>query len=336
MKKAIYFLSLLSLIAVGCSKKEVKEEAKKTTDVFKVKIEQAQSKEIDRIYEFSTTVDAAVKNYIASAGGTRIEKIMVEVGDVVRKGQQLVKMESTQLATSLAQLDNLKIELERVKALYQSGGVSKQQLDQMQMQYDVAKKSAENLKDNIYLTSPINGIVTARNFDNGDVAAGQPILQVMQINPVKLKINIPESFYNNVKKGMQVKAKTEIFGEEEFAGTVSLIYPTIDPLTRTFTCEVKVNNANSKLKPGMFGRVELNLGKASTIMVSDKAIVKQSGSNDKYVFIEKNGVVEYRKVQLGRRLEDKIEVINGVEDGENVVITGQSKLMDGTKVEVIK
>lgn len=336
MKKAIYFLSLLSLIAVGCSKKEVKEEAKKTTDVFKVKIEQAQSKEIDRIYEFSTTVDAAVKNYIASAGGTRIEKIFVEVGDVVKKGQQLVKMESTQLATSLAQLDNLKIELERVKALYQSGGVSKQQLDQLQTQYDVAKKSADNLKDNIYLTSPINGIVTARNFDNGDVAAGQPILQVMQINPVKLKINIPESFYNNVKKGMQVTAKTEIFGEEEFAGIVSLIYPTIDPLTRTFTCEVKVNNANSKLKPGMFGRVELNLGKAATIMVSDKAVVKQSGSNDKYIFVENNGVVEYRKVQLGRRIEDKIEVISGIADGENVVITGQSKLMDGTKVEVIK
>lgn len=336
MKKAIYFLSLLSLIAVGCSKKEIKEEAKKTTDVFKVKIEQAQSKEIDRIYEFSTTVDAAVKNYIASAGGTRIEKIFVEVGDVVKKGQQLVKMESTQLATSLAQLDNLKIELERVKALYQSGGVSKQQLDQLQTQYDVAKKSADNLKDNIYLTSPINGIVTARNFDNGDVAAGQPILQVMQINPVKLKINIPESFYNNVKKGMQVTAKTEIFGEEEFSGTVSLIYPTIDPLTRTFTCEVKVNNANSKLKPGMFGRVELNLGKAATIMVSDKAVVKQSGSNDKYIFVENNGVVEYRKVQLGRRIEDKIEVISGIADGENVVITGQSKLMDGTKVEVIK
>ena len=101
MKKAIYFLSLLSLIAVGCSKKEVKDETKKTTDVFKVKIEQAQSREIDRIYEFSTTVEAAVKNYITSAGGTRIEKIFVEVGDVVKKGQQLVKMESTQLTTTL-------------------------------------------------------------------------------------------------------------------------------------------------------------------------------------------------------------------------------------------
>ncbi len=336
MKKAIYFLSIISLMTIGCSKKEAQETTQKTAEVFKVKTELAQSQEIDRIYEFSTTVEAAVKNYITSAGGTRIEKIMVEVGDVVRKGQQLVKMESTQLTTTLAQLDNLKVELERVKALYQSGGVSKQQLDQMQMQYDVAKKSAENLKDNIYLTSPINGIVTARNFDNGDVAASQPILQVMQINPVKLKINIPESFYTNVKKGMQVIAKTEIFGEEEFAGTVSLIYPTIDPLTRTFTCEVKVNNANSKLKPGMFGRVELNLGKAATIMVSDKAVVKQSGSNDKYIFVENNGVVEYRKVQLGRRIEDKIEIISGIADGENVVITGQSKLMDGTKVEVIK
>ena len=336
MKKAIFLLSIISFMAIGCSKKEAQETTQKAAEVFKVKTELAQSQEIDRIYEFSSTVDAAVKNYITSAGGTRIEKIMVEVGDVVRKGQQLVKMESTQLATTLAQLDNLKIELERIKTLYQSGGVSKQQLDQMQMQYDVAKKSADNLKDNIYLTSPINGVVTARNFDNGDVAAGQPILQVMQINPVKLKISVPESFYTNIKKGMQVVAKTEIFGEEEFTGTVSLIYPTIDPLTRTFTCEIKVNNANSKLKPGMFGRVELNLGKASTIMVADKAIVKQSGSNDKYVFIEKEGIVEYRKVQLGRRLDDKIEIISGVSDGENVVITGQSKLMDGTKVEVIK
>ncbi len=130
MKKAIYFLSIISLMAIGCSKKEAQETTQKTADVFKVKTELAQSQEIDRIYEFSTTVEAAVKNYITSAGGTRIEKIMVEVGDVVKKGQQLVKMESTQLTTTLAQLDNLKIELERIKTLYQSGGVSKQQLDQ--------------------------------------------------------------------------------------------------------------------------------------------------------------------------------------------------------------
>lgn len=335
MKKLIYLAVLTPLMIIGCSKKE---EAKKEikTDVSNVKVERASTQEIDRIYEFSSTVDAEVKNYISSAGGTRIEKIMVEVGDRVRKGQQLVKMESTTLATSMAQLENLKTELNRMQALYNSGGASKQQLDQIQVQYNVAKKNVDNLKENIYLTSPIEGVVTQRNFDNGDVAGSQPILQVMKINPVKLKINVSETFYTKVKVGMVVKLKTEIFGEEEFTGKISLIYPTIDASTRTFTCEVKINNAGSKLKPGMFGRVELNLGRADAILVSDKAILKQSGSNDRYVYTEKNGTVEYRKVETGRRFDDKYEIISGVSAGENVVITGQSKLLDGSKVNVIK
>lgn len=335
MKKLIYLAVLTPLMIIGCSKKE---EAKKEikTDVSNVKVERASTQEIDRIYEFSSTVDAEVKNYISSAGGTRIEKIMVEVGDRVRKGQQLVKMESTTLATSTAQLENLKTELNRMQALYNSGGASKQQLDQIQVQYNVAKKNVDNLKENIYLTSPIDGVVTQRNFDNGDVAGSQPILQVMKINPVKLKINVSETFYTKVKVGMVVKLKTEIFGEEEFTGKISLIYPTIDASTRTFTCEVKINNAGSKLKPGMFGRVELNLGRADAILVSDKAVLKQSGSNDRYVYTEKNGTVEYRKVEIGRRFDDKYEIISGVSAGENVVITGQSKLLDGSKVNVIK
>lgn len=331
----IYLAVLAPMMMIGCSKKQDAATANKE-EISNVKIEVATSSEIDQIYEFSSTVDAEVKNYIASAGGTRIERIMVEVGDRVRKGQQLVKMENTNLITTMAQLENLKTELERMKALYASGGVSKQQLDQLQVQYDVAKKSADNLKENIYLTSPIDGVVTMRNFDNGDVAGAQPILQVMKINPVKVKINVSESFYTKVKVGMQVKLNTEIFEGEDFFGKISLIYPTIDPATRTFTCEIKINNANNKLKPGMFGRVELNLGKANTILVSDKAVVKQAGSNDRFVYIEKDGVVEYRKVEVGRRLGDKFEVINGVSDGEKVVITGQTKLLDGSKVKVIK
>ena len=142
MKRLIYLAVLTPMLFVGCSKKQDANK-KAAEETINVKTEMATTQEIDRIYEFSSTVDAEVKNYITSAGGTRIEKIMVEVGDRVRKGQQLVKMESTNLATTMAQLENLKVELDRMKALYQSGGVSKQQLDQIQVQYDVAKKSAE-------------------------------------------------------------------------------------------------------------------------------------------------------------------------------------------------
>ena len=175
-----------------------------------------------------------------------------------------------------------------------------------------------------------------RNFDNGDVSGAQPILQVMQITPVKLKFNINESFYNKIKLGMSVKAKVQVFEDEEFSGKISLIAPTIDPTTRTFMVEAQFSNGNQKLRPGMFGRVELNLGKAKKVIISDKAVIKQSGTNNKYVFIEKDGSVEYRQVELGRRLGDKYELLSGVNDGENVVISGQTSLLDGKKVIVVK
>lgn len=319
----------------SCSKKQ-EDKAVKTedTETIAVKVEKASIQEVEQIYEFSSTVDAAVKNYISSAGGTRIEKIHVEVGDRVTKGQKLVTMENTNLATAKVQLMNSKNDVDRMEALYLSGGISKQQLDQIKTQYDVAKRNIDNLESNIHLVSPISGIVTMRNFDNGDVSATQPILQVMQITPVKLKFSMNEKFYNRVKIGMKVSAKVDIFGDDRFEGRVNLIAPIIDPNTRSFGLEASFTNSNQKLRPGMFARVEINLGKNMSVVIPDRAVIKQNGTNDKYVFIEKDGIVDYRKIELGRRLGDTYEVISGIEEGENIVIEGYTKLVSGSKVKV--
>jgi RND family efflux transporter MFP subunit len=335
MKRIFYLIVAFSVLMAACTKKEEKK-VETNDEITKVKVEQVSMQEVDQIYEFTSTVDAAVKNFISSAGGTRIEKIWVEVGQKVSKGQKLVTMENTNLYTAQTQLANLQNEVSRMEALYASGGISKQQLDQIKTQEEVAKKNIDNLQTNITLTSPISGIITMRNFDNGDISGAQPILQVMQISPVKLKFNINETFYNKVKVGMIVKTKVDVFEQEEFSGKISLIAPIIDPLTRTFMVEAQFTNANQKLRPGMFGRVELNLGKANKVIVPDKAIIKQSGTNNKFVFIEKGGIVEYRQVELGRRLGDKYELLSGVNDGEKVVISGQTRLIDGKKVEVVK
>src|SRR5574344_992612 len=219
-KTVICLAALLPMMLVSCSKSK-KTDTTKQNEIEKVQIESAKSEEIDQIYDFTSTIEADVKNYISSAGGTRIEKIYVEVGSHVKKGQVLVRMENTSLATSNAQLDNIKTELNRIQALYKSGGASKQQVDQIRVQYDVAKRNISNLKQNITLTSPISGVITQKNFDNGDVAGAQPILQVMQISPVKLRFNINESFYNKVKIGMGVTAKVEaidiLYGKEKGA-----------------------------------------------------------------------------------------------------------------------
>lgn len=338
MKKNIIrilsIVTLTSLFATACSDKQVEKKADETQ---KVQVETATMQEVDQIFDFTSTVEAKYKNYISSAGGTRIEKIYVEVGDRVAKGQTLVKMENTSVATAQTQLDNLQVELNRIKALYQSGGASKQQVDQVQVQYDVAKKNIQNLKENITLTSPISGVVTQRNFDNGDVAGSSPILQVMQISPVKLKFSVNESLYAKVKVGMQVTAKVEVFGEEEFKGKISLISPTIDPDSRTFYVEAEFTNANQKLRPGMFGRAELNLGRANMIMVSDKAVIKQNGTNDKYIYVvTANNSLEYKKITVGKRLGDKYIILDGVNEGEKVVISDQNKLKNGSKVVIVK
>lgn len=332
--KILSIVTLTSLFSVACSDKQVEN---KTDETQKVQVEKAIMQEVDQIFDFTSTVEAKYKNYISSAGGTRIEKIYVEVGDRVAKGQTLVKMENTSVATAQTQLDNLQVELNRVKALYQSGGASKQQVDQAQVQYDVAKKNIQNLKENITLTSPISGVVTQRNFDNGDVAGTSPILQVMQISPVKLKFSINESLYAKVKVGMQVSAKVEVFGEEEFKGKISLISPTIDPDSRTFYVEAEFTNANQKLRPGMFGRAELNLGRANMIMVSDKAVIKQNGTNDKYIYVvTADNTLEYKKITVGKRLGDKYVILDGISEGEKVVVSDQNKLKNGSKVVIVK
>jgi len=337
MKKFNFLPILILIFALGaCTKKqETKTETKELKP--KVKTALVETREVAQNNEFTATVEPEVKNNIAPATPGRIRKIMVEVGARVSKGQKLAQMDNVNLSNSEVQIENLRRIYKRVSGLFAVGGASQQELDNAKLQLDVAETNLKNLSENTFLLSPINGIVTARNYDEGDMYSGQmPLMTVMQISPVKLKINVTESFYSQVKMGMPVDVKVEVFGNESFSGKVSLIYPTIDERTRTFTVEVKINNNNGKVRPGMFARVKMNFGNAKHVVVPDMAVIKQSGSAERYVYVYADGKVSYRKVELGQRLGAEYELLSGINDGETVVISGQSKLNDGAEVEVVK
>ena len=177
--------------------------------------------------------------------------------------------------------------------------------------------------------------MTARNYDNGDLYSGSaPILTVMQIRPVKIMINVSESYFSQIKKGMDVDVVLDVYPDQKFKGKVSLIYPTLDETTRTFPVEITIPNNNEKIRPGMFARVVMNFGSIDRVVVPDLAIVKRAGSGDRYVYVYKDGTVSYNKVELGRRLGASYELVSGVKDGDIVVITGQSRLHDGAEVVV--
>ena len=321
-----------SVVMFSCTsekKQEVKVDEKPL-----VRLETVKTQEVEQIQEFTATVEANVVNNIVPSMSLRINDILVEVGDHVRKGQVLAQMDKTNLLQSQTQLENIQLEYDRAFELYKVGGASKQSLDAQKTQLDVAKTAYENLKENTILVSPINGIVTARNYDSGDMIGGEPVVTIEQMSPVKLLVNVSESFYTRVRKGMDVNVKVEVYGDEIFHGKVSLIYPTVDPQTRTFPVEIKLPNKDLKVRPGMFARVTMNFGTQNHIVAPDLSIIKQAGSGDRYIYVYKDGKVSYNKVLLGRRMDDKYEIISGVSDGDQVVVAGQSRLTNGAEVSV--
>ena len=324
-----------ALLFVACSgQKENTEQAEEET-VQLVKVARVTEQAVPQVVSYTATIEPYKRNLISSSLPNRIKKIYVEVGDHVKAGQKLVDLDRANLAQQKLQLDNLELEYNRVKELFAVGGASQQQVDQMRTQYETAKTSYENLDENTVLVSPTNGVVTARNYDNGDLATGA-ILTVMQIQPVKVEVNISESDFTKVKLGMPVDVNVEVYGDEVFKGKVSLIHPTIDPATRTFVTEINIPNGDNRIRPGMFARVNIDFGNVNRVVVPDQAVVKRSGSGDRFVYVYKDGKVSFNQVQLGRHMDTSYELISGVENGSEVVIAGQSRLKDGAPVKVVE
>jgi len=339
MKKIKLGGMLLLALVIGLTScgKTKKAEAATATEKVNVRLESSSERSVEQTYELTATVQPDAKNSIAPSAPGRIREILVEVGQHVTKGQKLVQMDVANLSNLETQIENVKRSYKRVQELFNVGGASQQDLDNIKVQLDQAQTNLKNLTENTFLLSPLSGVVTARNYDNGDMYSGQlPVLTVMNISPVKLLINISESYYSQVKLGMPVDVTFDVFGNQKFQGKVGLIYPTIDDRTRTFAVEVKVTNANGKIRPGMFARVNIEFGKAKRVVVSDKAIVKQAGSGAKFVYVYADGKVQYKQVEVGRRVDADYEILSGLAVDEQVVVAGQSKLVDGVSVNVIK
>jgi RND family efflux transporter MFP subunit len=337
MNNLLKFTPLLAVaLLASCGGKDQSANESEATQRSNVRVEAVQLVSVNQISTFTATIEADQVNNIAPAMGGRIRKIYVDVGAYVRRGQTLVAMDAANFSQQQTQVATFRRDYERYNELFAVGGISKQQLDQAKTQLDIAESALNNLGENTTLTSPVSGVVTARNYDAGDVASQLPILTIENINPVKVMVNVSESYYSNVVKGMPVEVQADALGSETFQGKVTLIYPTIDPMSHTFTVEVSVPNSDQRLRPGMFARVKMNFGTNDRPLVSDKAVLKQTGSNDRYVFIEKEGKAIYTLVELGARLEDKYEIVSGLSAGDRVITEGNTGLIDGAAVEVVQ
>ena len=333
------FIAGAVMMTAGCGSTGSKAQQEETVAVDMnptVSVQQVSARQVPQTATYTSTVQAYVKNNIAPQMAGRITKINVEIGDFVKEGEILAEIDKAQYLQAQLQLQNQEVDLNRLRSLYEAGGLSQSDYDAIEMQYKVLKTQVDNLLENTVLRSPINGVVTARNYDVGDMySMSMPIYTVEQIVPVKLLVGISEADYTKVKKGDSVEIVTDAFPDMTFYGSIDKIYPTIDPATRTFIVEVVVKNPYRTLRPGMFARVTVNFGSNNNVVIPDVAVVKQQGSGERFVYIlNDDGTVTYQKVTLGRRMGAEYEVLDGVRNGAKVVTGGQIRLKDGIKVNV--
>ncbi|MBQ1227867.1 MAG: efflux RND transporter periplasmic adaptor subunit [Alistipes sp.] len=331
-------LGAVCVAGVACSSKKSAEPEQQAQVVAKPKVTVATSatEKVDMQSIFTGNVEGHTINNITPQQARRISRLLVDVGDRVKAGQIVAEMDNSSLAQLKAQYENNKAQFERTDELYKFGGESKANWEAIKTAYEVSKFSYENMLENTTLRSPITGVITARNYDNGDMVGGMPIFVVQRINPVKIMINVSESLYTNLKRGMPVEVEFDALPDQKFTAKVSRITPSVDASTRTFPVELAMVNDHEIVKPGMYARATLNYGTRESVVVPDQAVVKLMGSGDRFVYIYENGKVKYQKVELGRRFDNKYEILSGVASGAQVVIAGQSALKDGIEVEIVK
>ena len=335
--KHLVSLSTIALVLSSCSGDKAKSTETTTKKFENVKTQILEKKPIARNLAFSTTLIAYDKMAVAPTSPGRIQKILVEVGTRVSKNQLLVEMDKSNYIQSKVTFENLETDFQRVSKLNESNNISKQVYDQTKAKYEAAKTSLQDLEKNTFLRAPFSGVISAKNYENGELYNGNPVLTLVDISSLKATINIPETYYPLVRKGMHIDLTSDIYPNQTFPAAIDIVYPTIDESTHTFSVQLKVPNAKQVLRPGMFARVGMQLDKIETITVPYQAVLKLQGSNERYVFLNNKGIAKRVSVTLGDRFDDRVEIISSeIKQGDELVVLGQARLNEGSKLNVVK
>ncbi len=330
-------MALMAIFITSCGQQSTKKTtATETERVEPIEVITLEKQKIARQLEYSTTLQGYETMNISPSLTGHIEKIFVDVGTRVSQGQLLIRMDQNQYLTTKINLASVKTELDRVAALRETGSASQQAYDQLKAQYDQLKQNLDFLETNTFVKAQFAGVIAAKNFEDGEMYTGTPILSLTQIKTLKALVSIPETYFPLVQKGMKLKLHSEIYPEKEFECVIEIVYPTIDPSTHTFQVKLKIPNNAELLRPGMYVNTTLALGEAEVLIAPYAAVLKLIGSNERYVFVHENGKAKRISVKMGQRFDENVEIIGDeLKEGMDLVVAGQGRLIDGVAVKVV-
>lgn len=348
MNRTIISLILaVGILLASCAPKEKKAGPAQAASAdpvaaIPVKVMPVSKTTIARTIDFTSTIQAYEEVNLAPSTPGRVDKIYVEVGDRVQKGQNLFLMDRTQYYANKIQLASLEKDLARIDTLFKLGSTTEQLYDQTNAQYEVMKTNVEFMEENTLLEAPFTGIITGKYLEDGELYSGAPgmsgkaaVVTLMQINPVKIIVSISEQYFPLIKNGMKVRVAADVYPDKSFEGIIFRLHPTIDAMSRTFRAEIRISNGSEILRPGMFARAYIDMGEVDAVVIPASTVMLQEGTNQRYVFVVENGVAVRKPVTLGQRFDDRLEITGGdLKAGDSLVTEGQARLNNGQQVEI--
>ena len=344
--KSIITISALSLLLAGCgdAKKDAKSEKKVSTieEIQKVngkpaRVVKAATVKLTDVRSFSGTIEGSQQTTATAKLGDPIAKINVRVGSKVRKDQVLAEFvftgDNTAYQQAQANIAMQEKSLNRLKEVQAKGGVSLQDVEQLETQINVAKMQMETARRATLVLAPSSGTITEVKHKVGEVpGVGGAMFTIANLDKVILKLNVTSSEIGFFKKG--AKATIELNGEK-LQGEVSLIPLAANPITRFFPVEVTFKNKGQKLLPGMYLTTKIDAREVTGVTVPVEAIVYSNGVNAVWI-VDKEGKAKRKIVQLGVQTKTDIQIKDGLNEGDVVMVEGQNRMNDGDKVLIVE
>ena len=339
-RAGLLVLCFAAITIAGCGSRG--EEQQVEERVVPVSVADVEMVRVTPTLEFSGSIAPSREASVGAMMSAQVSRMHVEPGDRVNKGDLMVEMAGEQLTQVEAQFIATEKDWERMKRLLEAGAITQQVFDQVDAGYEAARASYDLVYESTMIRAPFPGIVAATYLEEGEVFVLMPgggastpaIVEVVQMDVVKVEISISERDLPEVRKGLQAKIEVASYPDRTFEGKIRLVEPVIDPRTRTAKAEIVIPNSGELLRPGMYAHLTLELEPRDVLLVPHDGVLQQEGTGRYFSMLLEDGHARRVDVVLGSAFGDRHEVLSGLEAGQTVITTGRYRLPDGARVAV--